>query len=90
MQDAFREKPNAMMAETTAEAPSYRQRLPSRPLAGGPRRRLALAGPTGRRAFSFAAIALLLALALLYLPLSWPEAPQRALHPPEHGPSYQP
>jgi len=70
----------------TAETPSY----PSRPFASRPRRRLALAGPTGRRAFSFAAIAVLLALALLYLPLSWPEAPQRALHPAEHGPAYQP
>jgi hypothetical protein len=74
----------------TAGRPSYRSRLPSHLMETRPRRRLGLPGPTGRRAFGFAALAVLLALALLYLPLSWPEAPQRALHPPEHAAGYQP
>jgi hypothetical protein len=83
MHDAFRERPDAM----TAETPSYRSRLPSHLIATRPRRR-GLVGPTARRAFGYAALAVVLALALLYLPLSWPEAPQRAFHPPAHGPAY--
>jgi hypothetical protein len=84
MHDACGEKPDAM----TAEMPTYRSRLPSHLIAPR-RRRRELVGPTARRAFGYAALAVMLALALLYLPLSWPEAPQRALQPPEHSPSHQ-
>jgi hypothetical protein len=72
----------------TAEMPTYRSRLPSHLIAPRPRRR-ELVGPTARQAFGYAALAVMLALALLYLPLSWPEAPQHTLPPPEHSPGNQ-
>jgi hypothetical protein len=84
MHDACREKPDPV----TAEIPTYRSRLPSHLIGPRPgRRRRELVGPTARQAFGYAALAVMLALALLYLPLSWPEAPQQILPPPEHSPA---
>jgi hypothetical protein len=69
----------------TAEGLSRRTRLRRHPVGKQSHRPgLGLPGPTGRRAIGFAALAILLALAVLYLPLSWPDTsppPQAALEP---------
>jgi hypothetical protein len=69
----------------TAEGLSRRTRLPRHPSDTQPHRAgLGFPGPTGRRAIGFAALAILLALAVLYLPLSWPDTPplpQAAMEP---------